>query len=75
MWEALSLIFQGTEKIKENKFVVLMQGFESFTMKPNESIDMFETSALNMITKLCSFGKNLTLKEINLKIVRALMRK
>lgn len=52
-----------------------MQEFESLVMKPTESIEVFKTRALNMVTMLCSLRKNLTHEEINLKIVRALTKK
>lgn len=39
IWKTISLISQGTEKIKEDKLSVLMQELETLTMKPTENIE------------------------------------
>lgn len=44
-------------------------------MKSNESMDSFENRVLGITTSLTSLGKELSFKEINLKVVHALSGK
>lgn len=68
MWKTLAVLSQGTEKIKENKLVVLMREIDGLSMKPNEGMEAFETRVLNMVSSLTMFGKDLSHKEIILKV-------
>lgn len=46
-----------------------MREFEALTMRNNESMEMFETRVLNMVSSLTTLGKYLSHKEVNSKVV------
>lgn len=52
-----------------------MREFEALSMKKNETMEMFETRVFNMVSSLTTLGKDLTYKEVNSKVVRALTGK
>lgn len=69
------MLSQGTQKIKLKKLVILMKEFDALSMKPNEAMVALETRVLNMVSSLTTLGKDLTHKEINLKVILALSGK
>lgn len=42
IWDRLHVTYEGTDRVKETKIIILLQQYETFKMKPDESVtDMF----------------------------------
>ncbi|KAL8528794.1 hypothetical protein ACS0TY_006308 [Phlomoides rotata] len=72
IWEKLEMICEGTDQIKENKLMIDVQKFENFKMKSGESLEKFDLRYTEILNEMESLGKDYSLKEKNLKVLRAL---
>ena len=72
IWHTLQVTHEGTNKVKESKFSVLVHRFELFKMKKNETISEMVTRFTDITNSLASLGKEYTQVEKVRKILRAL---
>ncbi|KAL8461606.1 hypothetical protein ACS0TY_032912 [Phlomoides rotata] len=75
IWETLELMCQGMNTIKENKLSIAIQKFESFEMLSNETIDELDSIFTTIMNEMNTLGKKYPIREIALKIIRALPEK
>ncbi|KAL8499105.1 hypothetical protein ACS0TY_022176 [Phlomoides rotata] len=75
IWDALADMCEGSEEIKENKLIMVVQKFDYLKMSSNETIDQFDNKYTAIINEINDLGKEYTNKEIALKILRALPKK
>ncbi|XP_019184864.1 PREDICTED: uncharacterized protein LOC109179841 [Ipomoea nil] len=72
IWNTLMEIGEGDEQEKENKLTMAMKRFGDFKMTPNETISQMEIRFTKLLGEISDLGKEPTIKEINLKILRGL---
>ncbi|XP_031108432.1 uncharacterized protein LOC116012902 [Ipomoea triloba] len=72
IWTILIQITEGDEQEKENKLTIAMKKFEDFKMGAGESVFEMEARFMKLLTEIDDLDKELTQKEINLKILRGL---
>lgn len=65
-------IGEGNEQEKENKLTIAMKKFEHFKMGSTKSIAEMESRFMKLLSEIAYLDKELTQKEINLKILRGL---
>ena len=72
IWHTLRVTYEGTNKVKESKIVVLVHRFELFKMMENETISEMITRFTDITNFLASLGKEYTqVKKVH-KILHAL---
>ena len=72
IWHILQVTHEGTNKIKESKFSVLVHRFELFKMMENEIISEMIKRFTDITNSLASLGKEYTQVEKVRKILHAL---
>ncbi|CAH9092442.1 unnamed protein product [Cuscuta europaea] len=72
IWDTLELIGAGDEQEKDNKLTIANKKFDDFKLLPGESISKMYDRLLTLTGEISELGKDLTTKEINLKVLRGL---
>ncbi|CAH9082937.1 unnamed protein product [Cuscuta europaea] len=72
IWDTLTLVGAGDEHEKDNKLTIAMKKFEDFKLLPKECIAEMYACLLTLTAQISKLGKELTPKEINLKVLRGL---
>ncbi|KAL8542500.1 hypothetical protein ACS0TY_003386 [Phlomoides rotata] len=72
IWEQLEMMCEGTNQIKENKLMIVVQKFENFKKKTGESLAKFDSRFTEILNEMESLGKDYSQREKNLKVLRAL---
>ncbi|KAK2974000.1 hypothetical protein RJ640_026718 [Escallonia rubra] len=72
MWRLLEVTHEGTNHVKESKINMLVQRYEAFKMKENESINEMYSRFTLIIYGLKLLGKTNPEKEIVRKVLRSL---
>lgn len=75
IWEALLIMHEGTEEVRENKQSLLTQQYEMFTYITGESITSTYERFNILLNSLRSFGKIHPNKELIIKFMRSLPTK
>ncbi|KAI4387127.1 hypothetical protein MLD38_004981 [Melastoma candidum] len=60
IWDRLILTHEGTDQVKETRINLLVQQYEAFKMKPDESISEMYDRLNTIINSLALLGKNYT---------------
>eukprot|EP00253_Pinus_taeda_P005116 PITA_05116 len=71
-WDILKTAYQGMEKVKTAKLLILRRDFETLNMKESDTIDSFFTRVIGLITQIRSHGEILEERRIVEKILRCL---
>ena len=72
VWRILEITHEGTNQIKDSKVKIIVNDYEMFKMKPNESIvDMF-TRFTNVVNELEGLGNRVSEEDKVSKILRCL---
>ena len=69
IWHTLEVTHEGTNRVKESKINLLMNDFELFRMKPNETIVDMYTRFMDVINSLKALDKCFP----NLKLVNKVL--
>ncbi|CAH9085259.1 unnamed protein product [Cuscuta europaea] len=72
IWDTLELIGVGDEQEKDNKLTIANKKFDGFKLLPGESISKMYDRLLTLTGEISELGKELTTKDINLKVLRGL---
>ncbi|KAL8477326.1 hypothetical protein ACS0TY_029578 [Phlomoides rotata] len=72
IWETLTLMCEGTDKIKEKRLSVAVQNYEKFEMLKGETIAQLDSRFTNIMNEINSLGKEFTNRDVALKIIRSL---
>ncbi|CAH9113282.1 unnamed protein product [Cuscuta europaea] len=72
IWDTLELIGAGDEQEKDNKLTIANKRFDDFKLLPGETISKMYDRLLTLTGEISELGKELTTKEINLKVLRGL---
>ncbi|KAK2971337.1 hypothetical protein RJ640_026054 [Escallonia rubra] len=75
MWRLLEVIHEGTNHVKESKINMLVQQYEAFKMKENESINEMYSWFTLIINGHMLLGKTYPEKEIVRKTLRSLPKR
>ncbi|XP_074346464.1 uncharacterized protein LOC141685250 [Apium graveolens] len=73
IWDALETQCQGTMEIKKNRKVVLVQEYEQFDAKPDESITNIYDRFLTLLNDLSLVGTKYDKEDSNTKFLRAFL--
>ena len=72
IWDALEVQCQGTKAIKKNRRALLIQEYEQFEAKADESLTEVYDRFLSLLNELSLFGKVYDYEDSNTKFLRAL---
>ena len=72
IWETLETQCQGTESIKRNRRAILVQEYEQFDAKSDESLTDLYDRFLTLLNNLSLVGKEYAAEDSNTKFLRAL---
>ena len=72
IWHTLEVTHESTSKVKTSKINLLSQEFESFSMKPNESLSEMNTRFTLIVNNLKALGKTFIKEELQGKLLRSL---
>ena len=72
MWDKLMLIYEGTSEVHETKANMLVQDYELFRMKPEETISEMFARLTQLTNGLKALGKEYTNAELVRKVLRSL---
>lgn len=72
IWDCLEVIYEGTGHAKEIRISVLRGKYESFKMKPDESIKDMSARFMGIIGDLAALGKTIPNDELIPKFLRSL---
>ncbi|KAK2967897.1 hypothetical protein RJ640_001566 [Escallonia rubra] len=75
MWKLLEVTHEGTNQVKETKINMLVQQYEAFKMKENESINEMYSRFTLITSGLRLLGKVYPLKEMVKKVLRSLPKR
>ena len=75
IWEALLVMHEGTEEVRENKQSLLTQQYEMFSNIPGENITATYERFNILLNSLRSYGKAHPNKELIIKFMRSLPNK
>ncbi|XP_047331570.1 uncharacterized protein LOC124935161 [Impatiens glandulifera] len=74
IWEKLTQLCEGNDKTKENKLKVSTQKYDSIKIRSREIMTDFEERFTSIIIELSTLGKTYNNREVNMKVVKALLR-
>ncbi|XP_047337493.1 uncharacterized protein LOC124941240 [Impatiens glandulifera] len=74
VWERLTQLCEGNEQTKVNKFLVAIQQFDNFKMRPRETMSEIDVRFSKIVATLSILGKTYSNREIAIKVMRALPR-
>ena len=74
IWDALEVQFQGTKAIKKNRRALLIQEYEQFEAKADESLTEVYDRFLSLLNELSLVGKVYDYVDSNTKFLRALSK-
>lgn len=57
IWDNLVLMYERTDQINENKLTLTLQKFNSFKMKPSETVEKMDGKFTKIINELTTHGK------------------
>ena len=72
IWDALEVQCQGTKAIKKNRRALLIQEYEQFEAKADESLTEVYDRFLSLLNELSLVGKVYDNEDSNTKFLRAL---
>ena len=72
IWHILEITHKGTSRVKDSKIILLMDDFDLFRMKPNETIIDMYTYFTDVVNSLKAIGKCFLNFELVNKILRSL---
>ena len=72
MWDKLALIYEGTSEVRETKANMLVQDYELFKMKSDETISEMFARLSQLTNGLKALGKEYTNAELVRKVLRSL---
>ena len=72
VWRILEITHEGTNKVKDSKVRILVNDYEMFKMKPNESIVEMFTRFTDVVNGLGGLGNKVSEKDKVSKIPRCL---
>ena len=72
IWDALEVKCQGTKAIKKNRRALLIQEYEQFEAKTDESLTEVYDRFLSLLNELSLVGKIYDFEDSNTKFLRAL---
>lgn len=70
-WEAIKILCQGAEKVKNAKVQTLKAEFEALTMKDSEQLDDFCMKLSGLVTNIRSLGEEMKEAYVVKKLLRA----
>jgi len=74
MWDALEVTHEGTNEVKRAKMNTLIQEYEMFMMKVEETIYDVQNRFTHLVNHLIALGKTFEKEELNIKILKSLNR-
>ncbi|XP_074363890.1 uncharacterized protein LOC141705647 [Apium graveolens] len=72
VWEAIKVMCQGAEHVKNAKIQTLKAEFESLSMKDSDSLDDFCLKITGMVTNIRALGEAVAEAYVVMKILRAI---
>ena len=72
IWDALKTQCQGTKEIKKNRRAILIQDYEYFEAKTDESLTDIYDRFLTLLNELALVGHTYLVEDSNTKFMRAL---
>ena len=72
VWRILEITLEGTNQVKDSKVRILVNDYEMFKMKPNESIVEMFTSFTDIVNGLEDLGNRVSEEDKVSKIIRCL---
>ena len=72
IWRLLEITHEGTNQVKESKITLLVNSYEFFSMKDNETIVEMITRFTDIVNGLEALGKTYNESEKVIKILRSL---
>ncbi|KAL8542657.1 hypothetical protein ACS0TY_003515 [Phlomoides rotata] len=72
IWKKLEMMCEGTDHIKENKLMIVVQKSENFKMKSGETLENFDSRFIEILNEMELLGKEYSQREKNRKVLRAL---
>ena len=72
VWRILKITHEGTNQVKDSKVIILVNDYEMFKMKPNESIVEMFTRFIDVVNGLEGLGNRVSELDKVSKILRCL---
>ena len=72
VWRILEITHEGTNQVKDSKVRILVNDYEMFKMKSNESIVEMFTRFTNVVNRLEGLGNEVSEEDKVSKILRCL---
>ena len=74
MWDVLEVTHEGTDEVRRARKNTLIQEYEMFRMKPEETIYDVQKRFTHIVNHLIALGKSFDREELNIKILKSLSR-
>jgi len=74
MWDVLEVTHEGTDEVKRARKNTLIQEYEMFRMKAEETIYDVQKRFTHIVNHLIALGKDFEKEELNIKILKSLNR-
>jgi len=74
MWDVLEVTHEGTDEVKRARKNTLIQEYEMFRMKAEETIYDVQKRLTHIVNHLIALGKVFEKEELNIKILKSLNR-
>ncbi|XP_017428801.1 uncharacterized protein LOC108336865 [Vigna angularis] len=74
MWDILEVAHEGTNEVKRARKNFLIQQYEMFRMKSDETIYDVQKRFTHIVNHILALGKTFDKEEINIKILKSLNR-
>ena len=70
VWRIREITYDGTNQVKDSKVIILVNDYEMFKMKPNESIVEMFTRFMDVVNGLEGLGNRVSEEDKISKILR-----
>jgi len=74
MWDALEILHEGTDDVKQSKINTLVQQYELFCMEDGETISSMQMRFTHIVNKLQNLGKTISNQDCTNKILRCMTK-